>query len=132
MRHLVRRCFLFLLAVSLLVVLGGCPMPQDATFVFTNTMGADSTIPDNYKVTSIQFRGPMDAGFGLNALDTDETIEPGQSKTFFVDTQGIPGDWLVKIQYNLHVLVAMTSMPAYQEIAAVTEGQEYTWNWSVL
>lgn len=125
-----KRYCLFLSALSLLVVLAGCPMPQDATFVFTNTMDVDSSIQDNYKITSIQFRGPTDAGFGPNELGEDETIEPGESKTFFLDTQGNPGDWMVKIQYNLYVLVAMTSLPAYQEINGMTAGQEYTWNWS--
>jgi hypothetical protein len=121
-----------LLSVGLLVMLGGCPMPQDATFVFENTMGVDSSIADNYKITSIQFRGPTDEGFGLNQLDEGETIDPGKSITFFLDTQGNPGEWMVKIQYNLYVLVTMTSLPAYQELDNVTEGQEYTWNWSVL
>ena len=128
-----KRCLLFMSTASLLVVLAGCPMPQDATFVFTNTKGVDSSIPDNYKITSIQFRGPTDAGFGVNQLDVDqdETIDPGKSKTFFLDTQGNPGDWMVKIQYNLYVLVTMTSIPAYLEVSEVTEGQEYAWNWSV-
>jgi hypothetical protein len=132
MKILMKRCFFSLSAVSLLVALSGCPMPQDATFVFTNTMTADESIPDNYMVTSIQFRGPTDKGFRPNELSDNATIEPGESMTFFLDTQGNPGDWMVKIQYNLYLVAVMTSLPAYLEINGVTEKQEYTWNWSVL
>ena len=127
-----KRCFMFLSAVTLLAVLCGCPMFNDATFVFSNTMNVDPSISDNYKVTSIQFQGPTDADYGPNQLDEGKTIDPGKSKTFFLDTQGNPGDWQVKIQYNLYVVVTMTSLPAYQRIEAVTAGQEYTWNWSIL
>lgn len=125
------RSLLFLPVFGALVLLAGCPMPQDATFTFTNTMEADASIPDNYQITSIQFRAPTDSGFGPNMLSTDETINPGESTAFFLDTQGNPGTWMIKIQYNVYVLVAMTSFPAYLEINEVTEGQEYTWNWSI-
>jgi hypothetical protein len=112
-------------------MLGGCPLLPNATFIFTNTMEADPSISGNYKVTSIQFRGPMDEGFGANELGENETIDPGDSKIFFLDTQGNPGNWTVKIQYNLYVLVTMTSLPAEREISEVTARQKYTWNWSV-
>jgi hypothetical protein len=107
-------------------------MPDDATFVFTNTMGVDTSIPDNHKVTSVQFQGPTDEGFGLNVLDEGETIDPGESKTFFLDTQGNPGDWQVKIQHNVYIVLDMTSWPAFQELNDVTAGQEYSWSWSIL
>lgn len=129
-----RLCFL-VAAVCVVTVVSGCdlfPGKNDATFVINNNMTADANVPDNYKITAIQFQGPSDSGFGANMLDEGETLNPGKSKKFFLDTQGQPGDWQVKITYNLYVLVVMVPTPDFQNFNDVTAGNTYTWNWTVL